>query len=142
MSYPGVLDTHDLMVHDYGPGRRFASAHVEMPAEISPLKSHEVLDSIEHYFCDEEGLPLVLHYDPVVTFDPKDRDLHHWMSEQVKSIDPRLTIHDVRVTQEVAPSTSRSTACGRTGSRSRRRAERRMVPARSCTAATPRPSAT
>ncbi|MGN0076760.1 MAG: cation diffusion facilitator family transporter [Parafannyhessea sp.] len=100
MSYPGVLDTHDLMVHDYGPGRRFASAHVEMPAEISPLKSHEVLDSIEHYFSDEEGLPLVLHYDPVVTFDPKDRDLHHWMSEQVKSIDPRLTIHDVRVTQE------------------------------------------
>lgn len=100
MSYPGVLDTHDLMVHDYGPGRRFASAHVEMPAEISPLKSHQVLDSIEHYFCDEEGLPLVLHYDPIVTFDPKDRDLHHWLSEQVKAIDPRLTIHDVRVTQE------------------------------------------
>ena len=100
MSYPGVLGTHDLMVHDYGPGRKFASAHVEMAAEIDPIRSHEVLDSIEHYFADEENLPLVLHYDPIVTFDPEDRDLRHWVSDQAKTIDGRLTVHDVRTTRQ------------------------------------------
>ena len=100
MSYPGVLGTHDLMVHDYGPGRKFASAHVEMAAEIDPIRSHEVLDSIEHYFEDEEDLPLVLHYDPIVTFDPEDHDLRHWVSDQVKTIDGRLTVHDVRTTRQ------------------------------------------
>lgn len=96
MSYPGVLGTHDLMVHDYGPGRKFASAHVEMAAEVDPIKSHETLDRIEHHFSDEENLPLVLHYDPIVTVDPHHRDMRNWISEQVKTIDPRLTIHDLR----------------------------------------------
>jgi cation diffusion facilitator family transporter len=95
MAAPGVLGTHDLMVHDYGPGRKFASAHVEMPAEMDPLKSHEVLDALERHFADEEHLPLVLHCDPIVTDDPALRDMQHWLSEQVKSIDARLTIHDL-----------------------------------------------
>ena len=55
MSYPGVLGTHDLMVHDYGPGRQFASAHVEMAAETDPLESHDTLDNIEQAFKDEDG---------------------------------------------------------------------------------------
>ena len=63
-SYPGVLDTHDLIVHDYGPGRRFASAHVEMAAEMDPLKSHDIIDNIEEAFREEENILLVLHYDP------------------------------------------------------------------------------
>lgn len=50
MSYPGVLGVHDLMVHDYGPGRKFASAHAEMAAEASPLESHDTLDNIEQSF--------------------------------------------------------------------------------------------
>ncbi|MBP3883352.1 MAG: cation transporter [Olsenella sp.] len=95
MAAPGVLGTHDLMVHDYGPGRKFASAHVEMPAEMDPLESHEVLDAIERHFADKEHLPLVLHCDPIVTDDPALRDMQHWLSEQVKSIDARLTIHDL-----------------------------------------------
>ena len=48
MSYPQVLGTHDLMVHDYGPGRQFASAHVEMPGEGDAFEHHEILDTIEH----------------------------------------------------------------------------------------------
>ena len=57
LSYPGVLGTHDLMVHDYGPGRQFASVHVEMAAEGDAMKNHGVIDNIERDFMNDEGLP-------------------------------------------------------------------------------------
>ena len=96
-SYPGVLDTHDLIVHDYGPGRRFASAHVEMAAEMDPLKSHDVIDNIEEAFRTQENLLLVLHYDPIVTSDDAVGDLRRWISENIRRIDARLTIHDLQI---------------------------------------------
>lgn len=96
MSYPGVLGTHDLMVHDYGPGRQFASAHVEMAAEVDPMISHDLLDNIEQDFITDENLIMTLHFDPIVTDDPAVDDMRHWISEHVKSIDARLTIHDLR----------------------------------------------
>lgn len=96
MGYPGVLGTHDLMVHDYGPGRQFASAHVEMPAEMSVMESHDTLDNIEQDFKEKEGLIISLHLDPIVTDDPEVQDLRNWISEQVKTIGPALTIHDLR----------------------------------------------
>ena len=96
MSYPGVLGTHDLMVHDYGPGRQFASAHVEMAGEGDPFEQHDLLDNIEQDFKDEEGLVMTLHYDPIVTNDPQARDMRHWIDLAVKSIDERLSIHDLR----------------------------------------------
>ena len=96
MSYPGVLGTHDLMVHDYGPGRQFASAHVEMAAEGNPLDQHDLLDNIEQDFKDDEGLVMTLHYDPIVTNDPQVRDMRHWIDLAVKEIDERLSIHDLR----------------------------------------------
>lgn len=96
MSYPGVLGTHDLMVHDYGPGRQFASAHVEMAAEGNPLDQHDLLDNIEQDFKEDEGLVMTLHYDPIVTNDPQVRDMRHWIDLAVKGIDERLSIHDLR----------------------------------------------
>lgn len=96
MSYPGVLGTHDLMVHDYGPGRQFASAHVEMAAEGDPLDQHDLLDNIEQDFKDDEGLVMTLHFDPIVTNDPQVRDMRHWIDLAVKDIDERLSIHDLR----------------------------------------------
>ena len=96
MSYPGVLGTHDLMVHDYGPGRQFASAHVEMAAEGNPLDQHDLLDNIEQDFKDDEGLVMTLHFDPIVTNDPQVRDMRHWIDLAVKGIDERLSIHDLR----------------------------------------------
>lgn len=96
-SYPGVIDTHDLIVHDYGPGRRFASAHVEMAAEMDPLKSHDVIDNIEEAFRSKENLLIVLHYDPIVTSDAAIGDLRTWISENIRRIDPRLTMHDLRI---------------------------------------------
>ena len=59
MAYPGVLGTHDLMLHDYGPGRRFASVHVEVAAEDDVLKSHELVDEIERDFHTKRGISLV-----------------------------------------------------------------------------------
>ena len=74
MSYEGVLGTHDLMIHDYGPGRLFASVHVEMAAEEDPLKSHDIIDTIERDFLEQDNL-----------------------NSHVQKIDERLTIHDLRI---------------------------------------------
>lgn len=96
LSYPGVLGTHDLMVHDYGPGRQFVSAHVEMAAEADPLESHDLIDNIEQDFKTEYGFIVTLHYDPIVTDDPEVKDLRNQINELVKTIDPALSIHDLR----------------------------------------------
>ena len=96
MSYPGVLGTHDLMVHDYGPGRQFASAHVEMAAEADPMESHDLIDNIEQDFKEKDGLIVTLHYDPIVTDDPEVADMRNWINQAVKVIDGRLSIHDLR----------------------------------------------
>lgn len=96
LSYDGVLGTHDLMVHDYGPNRMFASVHVEMAAENDVLESHDVIDNIERDFL-KEGLNLVIHFDPIITADPTVEDLRHEIANLVSSIDPALTIHDLRM---------------------------------------------
>ena len=96
MAYDGVLGTHDLMVHDYGPGRVFASVHVEMAAERDVLESHDVIDNIERDFL-QSGLNLVVHFDPIVTSDTAVGDTRREISEMVKNIDERLSIHDLRM---------------------------------------------
>ena len=96
MSYPGVLGVHDLMVHDYGPGRKFASAHAEMAAEASPLESHDTLDNIEQAFRNEDGMIVTLHYDPIVTDDPKVASMRLRINAMAQEIDSRLSIHDLR----------------------------------------------
>ena len=96
MSYPGVLGTHDLMVHDYGPGRQFASAHVEMAAETDPMESHDTLDNIEQAFKEEDGLIVTLHFDPIVTNDPKVVDMRNHINEMARAINVGLSIHDLR----------------------------------------------
>ena len=97
LSYPGVLGTHDLLVHDYGPGRMFASVHVEMAAEEDVIVSHDVLDNIERDFYENENLHMVVHYDPIVTKDDSVKDTRRWLAETVKSIHPALSIHDLRI---------------------------------------------
>lgn len=96
MAYPGVLGTHDLMVHDYGPGRQFASAHVEMAAETDPMESHDTLDNIEQAFKDDDGLIVTLHYDPIVTNDPHVVDMRNKIDAMAKSLDGEASIHDLR----------------------------------------------
>ena len=92
MSYPQVLGTHDLMVHDYGPGRQFASAHVEMPGEGDAFEHHEILDTIEHDIKRQMGIAITLHCDPIATTGD---DLRGWVKRGVAQIDPALSIHDL-----------------------------------------------
>ena len=97
MSYPGVLGTHDLIVHDYGPGRQFASVHVEMDAQCDPLESHDLIDNIERDFLHEEKLHLVIHYDPVATDDPRIRVMRDFIAGIAACIHPEMSIHDLRI---------------------------------------------
>lgn len=97
LSYPGVLGIHDMLVHDYGPGRQFASLHAEMPANADVLESHDTIDRIEKYFLEQEGLHVVIHYDPVVTDDSETGEARSFFAAEVKKIDPRLSIHDLRI---------------------------------------------
>jgi len=96
-SYPGVLGTHDLMVHDYGPGRQFASVHLEMDAKEDPLNSHDLIDNIERDFLQEDNLHLVIHYDPVTTDDPRVAVLRTRIMEIAQGMHDQMTIHDLRI---------------------------------------------
>ena len=97
LSYKGILGIHDLIVHDYGPGRVFASIHAEVDSSVDILTSHELIDAIEQDFLKNEGLAVVIHLDPIVTSDARVSKLRKWISEDVAQIDPRLSIHDLRI---------------------------------------------
>ena len=96
-SYPMVIGCHDLMVHDYGPGERYASIHVEMDKDVDALLSHEMIDKIERQCLKQFGIHLVIHYDPVLTNDPETERLKHLVITILKIKDERLEIHDFRV---------------------------------------------
>ena len=85
------------MVHDYGPGRQFASVHVEMSAEADVLECHDILDNIERDFFEEIKLHMVVHLDPIVTNDDNVNSFRTWLNCEIKTIDERLTIHDLRM---------------------------------------------
>lgn len=97
MSYPGVLGTHDLMLHDYGPGRQFASVHVEVAAERDMMESHDMVDNIERDFLAHTGIHMVVHMDPIVTADPVVAELRLFLTNTVTEMDPSLSIHDLRI---------------------------------------------
>lgn len=94
---PEVLGYHDLMVHDYGPGQRFASIHVEMDHKADPLYCHELIDTLERNCLEEHNIHLVIHYDPVVTGDEELDRLRHIVSELLRAQDDRISIHDFRM---------------------------------------------
>lgn len=96
-SSPKVLGFHDLMVHDYGAACRFASLHVEMDKDEDPLVCHELIDDMERECLTSHGINLVIHYDPVVTNDPKLDRMKHLVLSVLKVRDERLSIHDFRM---------------------------------------------
>lgn len=97
LSYPEVLNVHDLIVHDYGPGRMMISLHAEVPADGDLLQLHDVIDNAEHRLKKELGCMAVIHMDPIITNDAHTDALRMAVAEKVKAIDPRLTIHDFRI---------------------------------------------
>ena len=96
-SHVDILGFHDLMVHDYGPGRRFASVHAEIDHRIDPLVAHEILDEIERQAKRELHVDLVIHYDPVVTDDPEVAAVRTRVLQIMHGLDPRLSLHDFRM---------------------------------------------
>lgn len=96
LSYGGILGTHDLMIHDYGPGRQFASVHVEVPAEMSLVECHELIDNIERDFL-RSGLNMLVHPDPIVSGNSEAGQLIEELNKIVGEIDERISVHDVRV---------------------------------------------
>ncbi|MCI8524678.1 MAG: cation transporter [Oscillospiraceae bacterium] len=97
LAYDKVLGIHDLMIHDYGPGRRFASVHVEMDSQEDPLACHDIIDDIERDFLTRRHIRLVIHYDPVVTDDAELNQMRGVVTETVQAIDSRFTLHDFRM---------------------------------------------
>lgn len=99
LAYDTVIGLHDLMVHNYGPDRRFASVHVEFPASQDILVSHDIIDNIERDFVLELNIMLVIHLDPVVTDDPRLDALRGEVEAITAAIDPALSIHDFRMVE-------------------------------------------
>ncbi len=97
LRYDGVIGVHDLTVHNYGPGRMFASAHAEVPAERDVLESHDVIDNIERELSRELGLHLTIHLDPVVTNDPELVELKYEVRQILNTYGEELKFHDLRL---------------------------------------------
>ena len=97
LSYPDVLGLHDLMIHDYGPGNRLVSFHLEMPAEGDVMAMHDEIDRMEKDFYTNDGLLTTIHFDPVVTSDPHVAELRTFVEETARDIDPEINIHDLRI---------------------------------------------
>lgn len=97
LSYDGVLGLHDLVIHNYGPERCFASVHIEVSAGEDILKSHDMIDNIERDFSTDCNIHLVGHLDPIVTDDEQLNRLREQTRLALGKIDPSLTMHDFRV---------------------------------------------
>ena len=97
LRHEGVLALHDMVVHSYGPGRTFATVHVEVDAREDILKSHDMIDNIEREVLLDHGVNLVIHLDPIVVDDPEVNALRETTRELVQEVNPELTIHDFRV---------------------------------------------
>ncbi|MGI6174069.1 MAG: cation diffusion facilitator family transporter [Christensenellales bacterium] len=94
---PHILGLHDLMVHDYGPGQRFASAHIEIDAKEDVLKMHDILDNLERMFMEKHRIHLTVHYDPIVTDDEELNRMRDFVLDKAHEIDESITIHDFRM---------------------------------------------
>ena len=98
MSFDGFLGVHDLMTHNYGVGRSFASVHVEVPCDTDIVKCHEQIDLCEKIVFERTGVHLTIHMDPVETDNEKLNFAKSTIAEKIREIHPELTIHDFRMT--------------------------------------------
>jgi len=97
MSYEGIVGVHDLIIHDYGPSRLFASAHAEVPADVDIMQSHDTIDLIEHEIQKKYGMLISIHLDPIVVDDERINELRELTQNVVKELNPDFSIHDFRV---------------------------------------------
>ena len=95
--YDGIEGTHDLIVHNYGPGRSMASIHAEVPNDVDIEQSHEIIDRIERDAAKELGIFLVIHMDPVEMKDKRVLKIRDKTVQLLHDLDPACTIHDFRM---------------------------------------------
>ena len=96
-SYDGIEGVHDLIVHNYGPGRTLISLHAEVPADGNILTLHDTIDTIEHELRSKLNCNAVIHMDPVSTNDPETLSLKAEVKAYLDQIDPKLSMHDFRI---------------------------------------------
>ncbi len=92
-----VVGIHDLVIHDYGPGRQMVSLHAEVPASGDILELHDVIDNIERELHEKLHVQAVIHMDPIVTDDAEVDALRRQVAELARQVEPRMTVHDLRV---------------------------------------------
>ena len=97
MAHPEILGIHDLIVHDYGPGRRIISFHAEVPSNRDILETHDVIDHLEMELRERFQCDVTVHMDPIVIDNAVINTLRSQVTKVVKGIDPHLTIHDFRM---------------------------------------------
>lgn len=95
--YEGIVGSHDLIVHNYGPGRSMASIHAEVPNDVDIEVSHEIIDRIERDAAKRLGIFLVIHMDPVETKDAHVLEVRHQVEQILDAVDFRVSIHDFRM---------------------------------------------
>ena len=96
-SYEGIVGTHDLIVHNYGPGRSMASIHAEVPRDVDIEVSHDIIDRIEHEVGEKLGILLVIHMDPIDINNAYVNALREQTDGVLRQIDGQLTMHDFRI---------------------------------------------
>lgn len=96
-SYDGILGSHDLLVHNYGPSRSMASIHAEVANDVPIEQSHEIIDKIEHDAKRVLGIFLVIHMDPVEQHDERVKEMKKLVEQVIVQLDSRLTLHDFRM---------------------------------------------
>lgn len=99
ISHDKVLGIHDLLLHDYGPGKCYASVHVELSAEEDPLVCHDIIDDIECDVAEQLNVQLVIHYDPVITNDAEWNKLNDCVTQLLADINPDFSMHDFRLSK-------------------------------------------
>ena len=104
LSHEKVLGVHDLLVHDYGPGRCYASAHVELSADEDPMACHDIIDDIECDVLEKMNVHFVIHYDPVVQNDAEQNEMRLTVGEIIRELNPAFSIHDFRIVRGSAQS--------------------------------------
>ena len=97
LSYEGVIGIHDLVVHNYGPGKIFASVHIEVDSSVDVMISHELVDDIEHRLQSELNIFVTAHLDPVDLANPNREPVSHIIRQSIGSLDGVLNFHDLRM---------------------------------------------
>ena len=97
LSHPQVVGMHDMIIHDYGPGRRLCSFHAEVPQDADILDAHDAIDHIEREIKEKFGIETTVHMDPIATADEKVNQLRRQVADLARVVEPEMTIHDFRV---------------------------------------------